>query len=119
MAGLVVAGANVSPGLAARDDGSAPAAAASDVNGTFEVLDRTVKSGGTIRVHMLSPRNGLHLALMDGQSHEVSAVELGADADLVTLPAPVVTAPTTFTVVASFADGFGQESVVQAITVTP
>lgn len=78
-----------------------------------------MKSGATIRVHVLSPRNGMRIALMDGQSHEVTGLDVAADADTITLQAPTVTAATRYTVVASFTDGFGQESIVEPITVEP
>jgi len=44
---------------------------------------------------------------------------VGAEADVVTLVAPAVTIPTRYTVVATFTDGFGEESVVAPVTVVP
>ncbi len=126
-----VAGLVVLPALAPASAGvSAPAsqiagdddptsAASSDANGTFALAAATVKSGDTIRVRILSPRNGMRVALTDGQSHEITGVSVGADADVITLKAPAVTVPTRYTVVASFTDGFGQESVVAPVTVVP
>ena len=105
--------------IAGDDDPTSGAAASSDANGTFELGAATVKSGETIRVRILSPRNGMRVSLTDGQSHEVTGVSVGADADLITLKAPAVTVPTRYTVVASFTDGFGQESVVAPVTVVP
>jgi hypothetical protein len=122
MAGLVVAPVptrgETNPQIAGDDETNAPAAA-STANGTFELLTPAVKSGGTIRIHVLSPRNGMRIALTDSQSHEVTALAVGAEADVVTLQAPAVTVPTRYTIVASFTDGFGQESVVQPVTITP
>ena len=105
--------------IAGDDDPTSAAAASSDANETFEVLDRTVRSGGTIHVRILSPRNGMRIALTDGQSREMTGVDVGAEPDAITLRAPAVTAPTRYTVVASFTDGFGQESIVQPLTVLP
>jgi hypothetical protein len=123
MAGLAVAGDDRLPPsaiqVASDDNPGAPAATSSDANGTFEVLERTVKGGTSIHVRIISPRNGMHIALMDGQSHELAGVDVGADASVITLTAPAVTAPANYTVVASFTDGFGQESIVQPVTVTP
>jgi hypothetical protein len=127
VAGLLVVPASSRPAAAAAapqiagddDPGTGSAIAGSDANGTFEVATATVKSGGTIRVHVLSPRNGMRIALTDGQSHEVTGVDVAADADVITLQAPAVTAPTRYTVVASFTDGFGQESIVEPVTVVP
>jgi len=124
-----MAGIAVTPGAThaysgvqvAGDDETGAGAAASDANenGTFEVLTSTVKSGATIRVRIISPRNGMRIALTDSQSHEVTGLNLGAEADVVTLQAPAVTVPTRYTVVASFTDGFGEESVVAPVTVVP
>jgi hypothetical protein len=61
----------------------------------------------------------MRIALTDAQAHEVTALAVGAEADVVTLRAPTVTAATQYTIVASFTDGFGQESVVQPVTVAP
>jgi hypothetical protein len=123
MAGLLVANQApvtqaVAPQIVGDDQPNAPPVT-SDANGTFQVLDATVKSGGTITVRILSPRNGMRLSLTDGQSHEVAAVDVGADAADVTLRAPVVYVPTRYTVIATFTDGFGEETVVAPVTVTP
>lgn len=91
----------------------------SDANGTFAVVEREVHSGSPIDVKILSPRNGMRISLMDGQSREVTGTDAGVDGGVVTLRAPAVTAATRYTVVATFTDGFGQESVVQPITVLP
>ncbi|MEO6834686.1 MAG: hypothetical protein ABI231_02100 [Candidatus Tumulicola sp.] len=117
-AGLVVAGA-ASEKFSAT--GAAPPAAAGDgdANGTFAVAARTIKSGGTIKVAILSPRNGMRVALTDTRSTEVTGVDVGADEETVTLRAPTVGLATRYTVVATFTDGFGEESIVQPVTVTP
>jgi hypothetical protein len=124
MAGIAVAGlvtrTDADVAIAGDDEnGAAAAGASANENGTFEVLTPTVKSGGTIRIRIISPRNGMRIALNDSQSHEVTGLNVGAEADVVTLGAPAVTIPTRYTVVASFTDGFGEESVVQPVTVTP
>jgi hypothetical protein len=121
MAGvLVTSGLNRAP--AAGDADPAMAAitgSGSDANGTFEVTERTVRSGTPISVRILSPRNGMRIALTDAQSHEVTGTDVGADADVVTLRAPSVLVPTQYTVVATFTDSFGQESIIQPVTVVP
>ncbi len=124
MAGLVVAGGLAAPAFAAAgqvagDDNPAAPTATQDANETFEVLTPTVKSGGSIHVRILSPRNGMRVALTDAQSHEVTGIDVGAEADSITLRAPLVSVPTRYTVVATFTDGFGQESVIAPVTVTP
>jgi hypothetical protein len=105
--------------VAGDDDPNAPAASSSDENGTFEVLAKEVRSGAPIQVKILSPRNGMRISLMDMQSHEISGVDVGADADVVTLKAPSVSVATRYVIQANFTDGFGQESVVEPITVDP
>lgn len=130
MAGLAVVSDANTPSLqeegpqsaqaAADDDPAAPGTGnAAESNATFEVVDSSVKSGATIHVRIISPRNGMRIALTDDTSHELSAVEVASDATAITLRAPVVYAPTKYTVVATFTDGFGQESVVQPVTVVP
>jgi hypothetical protein len=121
-AGLLVAttapkGGGATQSIAGDDDPDAATDAAA--NGTFEVLTRTVESGGTIHVRILSPRNGMRIALTDAQSREVAGTNVGADAETVALKAPAVTEADRYTVVASFTDGFGQETIVQPITVRP
>ncbi len=121
MAGLAVAApaARADSGVATPGEDETGAGANANENGTFEVLTPTAKSGGTIQVRIISPRNGMRIALTDSQSHEVTALNVGAEADVVTLRAPDVTTPTRYTVVATFTDGFGEESVVQPVTVAP
>jgi len=124
MAGLVVEGAHApidrGTSIAGDDDPSAGAAASdSSANGTFALDTPEVKSGGSIHVRILSPRNGMRISLTDAQSHEVAGTDVGAETTTVTLRAPVVYTATRYTVVANFTDGFGQESVVEPITITP
>jgi hypothetical protein len=78
-----------------------------------------VHSGDPIRIRIISPRNGMRIALNDAQSHEVQGQDVGAQADVITLQAPRVSVATRYTVVATFTDGFGQESVVQPVTILP
>jgi hypothetical protein len=114
-AGFVVAGAPAERPVAAGNDDDASTGGA---NGTFAVMTPSVPSGGTVRLNVLSPRDHMHLALVDG-STEVSSVDVGSDAGIVTLKAPAVKVPTKYTVVANFTDGFGQESIVEPVTVRP
>jgi hypothetical protein len=119
MAGLAVVAQPAPAAAQAANDLDQTQAVTGGGNDTFEVLNRIVKSGGTIQVRIISPRNGLHIALTDGQSHELTGVDVTADATSVTLRAPVVYAPASYTVVATFTDGFGQESVVEPVSVLP
>ncbi|MGA7354479.1 MAG: hypothetical protein WBW76_03520 [Candidatus Cybelea sp.] len=87
-AGLLVATtapkqAGAAPTIAGDDNPGSAAESAN--NGTFDVLTRTVASGGAIQVRILSPRNGMRIALTDGQSREVAGTNVGADVETVTL----------------------------------
>jgi len=124
MAGILVASAPA-PVPAAQapaqnpGDPNLPADVDPDANGTFEVPIRTLRSGEAIKVRILSPRNGMRISLNDTQSHEIAGTDVGVDADVVTLQAPSVAVATRYTVVATFTDGFGEESIVQPVTVLP
>jgi hypothetical protein len=124
MAGILVASAPA-PAPAAQapaqnaGDPNLPAAVDADANGTFEVPIRTVRSGDAIQVRILSPRNGMRISLNDTQSHEITGTDVGVEADVVTLRAPSVSVATRYTVVANFTDGFGEESIVQPVTILP
>ena len=103
-------------GLAAADD---DAAAAGDANSVFKITSTTVHAGNNVEVKILAPRNGMRISLMDLQSHEVAGVQTDGQSDVVTLRAPSVGAPTRYVVEADFTDGFGQESIVEPITIVP
>lgn len=130
-AGLVVNVADAPPTVAATQSAptdnstsstnSDPPQAATDpnANGTFQLLSGRAKSGGSIHVQIISPRNGMRISLMDTQSHEITGVNVGSDAQGVTLKAPAVQLATRYIVQASFVDGFGQESIVEPVTVSP
>jgi len=123
IAGLVVANdGNAGSGaasVAGDDDPTSAATASGDANGTFQVLERQVRGGGKIHVRIISPRSAMQIALTDDRSHAISRLEVGDEANEVTLRAPRVTAPARYTVVASFTDGFGQESIVAPVMITP
>ncbi len=105
-------------GIAAAD-GQDPAPAEAAANGVFQVERSSVKSGGTIGVRILSPRNGMLLSLTDMRSRQISSRAVGIDQDLVQLRAPLVGVATRYVLVMTFDDGFGQESIVQPVTVAP
>ena len=111
--------AESAPAIAGDDDPNDAATVGADANGTFQVMTSAVHSGGTITVKILSPRNGMRIALDDPRSKEVTGTDAGSESDVVTLRAPTVTAATRYTVVATFTDGFGQESIVAPVTILP
>ncbi len=101
------------------DESGSGSIANGPANGTFAVLTPEVKSGNPIKIRILSPRNGLRVSLADSQSREIAHLDVGTDADVVALPAPAVSVPTRYVVVASFTDGFGQENIVQPVMILP
>jgi hypothetical protein len=123
-AGLVVADLARQPAsgdtqVVADDEAGSGSIADGSANGTFAVLTTRVRGGDPIKIRILSPRNGMRFSLTDSQSHELAHLDAGTDADVVTLPAPAVSVPTRYVVIASFTDGFGQESIVQPVTILP
>jgi hypothetical protein len=123
-AGLVVADlagrpASTDTQVVGDDESGSGSIADGSANGTFAVLTPQVRSGNPIKIRILSPRNGMRFSLTDSQSHEIAHLDAGTDADVVTLSAPAVSVPTRYVVVASFTDGFGQESIVQPVTILP
>jgi hypothetical protein len=123
-AGLVVADLARPPAsgetqVVGDDEPGAGSIANGSANGTFALLTPRVRSGNPIKIRILSPRNGMRISLTDSQSREAAHLDAGTDADVVTLPAPAVSVPTRYVVVASFTDGFGQESIVQPVTILP
>lgn len=111
MAGLLVADAT--PSKPQSD------ATNTDANGVFDVVTRTVQAGHPIVVRIVSPRNAMHIALTDATSREITGTDVDARATVVKLLAPPVTEPAHDTVVATFTDAFGEESIVQAVTILP
>ena len=100
-AGVVVAApapaASVQPAPQVVSDNQVDSPADGYANGTFQVLSATVSSGGTIRVQILSPRNGMRISLTDTQSNEVTGVNVGTDQPTVSLRAPQVRVATRYT----------------------
>jgi hypothetical protein len=123
-AGLVVADLTGRPvsgdsQVVGDDEAGSGSIANGPQNGTFALLTPEVKSGNPIKIRILSPRNGLRVSLADGQSREIAHLDVGTDADIVELPAPAVSVPTRYVVIASFTDGFGQENIVQPVMILP
>ena len=113
-AGLIV--------IASKDELNSDSAPSKDTgaeNGIFSIASTKVRSGGTIKIHVLTPRDGLRIALTDTASNEISGVEVGLDQDVIYLHAPSVQVAGRYVIVASFRDGFGEESVVAPVVVAP
>jgi hypothetical protein len=119
MAGIVVFGnSDATPSSAPALP--ANAAPTDDANGTFGLMQQTVRSGDPITVRIITPHNGMQISLADMQSHEVSGTAAPVEPNAeVTLRAPSVSVPTHYTIVATFDDAFGEESVIEPLTVLP
>jgi len=115
---VAAAAAAPAPQIAGDDGSTQTSTAEAGANGTFQVTTPVVPSGGSIHVQILSPRNDMRISLNDA-THEVSGHVVRSDATTVTLAAPAVKVPTRLTVMANFTDGFGQESIVEPVTVRP
>lgn len=113
-AGMIVIASKGAIGedLAAKKDTGAE-------NAIFKIAKTNVKSGGTVKIKVLTPRPGLRIALADTQSHEIDGMNVGFDQPWVYLRAPDVQLAQRYVIVASFTDGFGQESVVAPLIVAP
>ncbi|MGH7729202.1 MAG: hypothetical protein ACREM2_10510, partial [Vulcanimicrobiaceae bacterium] len=75
--------------------------------------------GPAIVVRILHPVADLRLALTSVDGNAVSIVDVPPDQRSATLPAPSVSAPTRYDVVATYRDGFGQETVIRPVVVRP
>jgi hypothetical protein len=121
MAGIVVAtrSAGAFPIKLAADPSEAGVPALGE-NGTFVLVKQTVRSDEPIAVRVLAPRNDMRISLTDMQSHEIRGAAASLEPNgIVTLQAPSVSVPTRYTVIATFKDAFGQETVVEPVTVVP
>jgi hypothetical protein len=118
-AGHPVSQASVTSASSSADGAEVASGPTDAENGTFQLVSNEVKSGGSIHIQIISPRNGMRISLMDTQSREITGTNVASDAESVTLQAPNVQLATRYVVEASFVDGFGQESVVEPITVSP
>ncbi|MFY9779613.1 MAG: hypothetical protein WAJ85_03760, partial [Candidatus Baltobacteraceae bacterium] len=81
------------------------------------LTSKDVKSGATFAVKILHDEHEMHVALMDTTGDEVTGVDVAPGARTANLTAPHVHRPDKYLVVATFADGHGQETVVRPITV--
>lgn len=117
-AGLIVSSAGFSA-LSAPPLRTPGAPTPANFSSTFQVETPSVRSGATIRVRIVAPRNGMRLSLTDTQSRQISSVRVGLTQKIVKIRAPEVRLAARFVLVASFTDGFGQETVVQPVTISP
>jgi hypothetical protein len=99
-------------GTAARGD--------ADGDGTSPIAVNALADDGTpIIVAILRHEPALHIALVDATGAELYAASVPPGAAFVSLPAPRGKGAARLSVIASFAKGFTQETVIRAVTVGP
>ncbi|GAC1307637.1 MAG: hypothetical protein NVSMB19_20470 [Vulcanimicrobiaceae bacterium] len=79
-------------------------------------VDREQIAGRAIVVRVDRYEKHLHIALMGATSEEISGVDVTPGESSVVLTAPDVLAPTRYEIVATYASGFGQETLIRPIS---
>ncbi len=84
----------------------------------FSLPSRPVHAGDTVRIGIVTPRNGLRLAVTAPDGHDVIN-ELVGDRREIALRLPGSPRNTRYTVVATFNRGYGEETMVRELHVAP
>ncbi len=87
------------------------------VSEPFSLSSKTINSGATFAVKILHDERQMHVALMDMTGDEITGADVARGQRTVSLTAPHVPKPDKYLVVATFTDGFGQETVVRPLTI--
>jgi hypothetical protein len=74
-------------------------------------------AGGSIPIAIVHHEKNLHVALVSPLGEEIQGVDVPGDENTVTLPAPLVAASTKYMIVATYARGFEQETVVRPVVI--
>ncbi|TAM91510.1 hypothetical protein EPN42_03480, partial [bacterium] len=85
----------------------------------FALGSSVVRGGGPLHVSVLRNEPDLHLALVSDDNREVDGEDVGSGVKRVALEVPAVAVPTRFTIVATYARGTQQETVVAPLSVLP
>jgi hypothetical protein len=93
------------------------AAARREGSGPIALVDKTVAPGDPIQIGIVQYEPGLRVALVDPQGQEIAASTVVDDQNEVTLTAPAVAGPAVYTVVATYVNGIGQETVIRNVTI--
>lgn len=92
-------------------------APADAVPGTAPIsVDRVQRAGRPIVIRIAAYRPGLHVALMGPSANEISGADVAPDATSVVLAAPSDPADAAYAIVATYASGLGEETVVRPLT---
>jgi hypothetical protein len=94
-----------------------PPQAGTPLHDTFALTSKVVKSGATFPIKILHDEREMHVALMDMTGDEITGVDVAAGQKTISLTAPHVPKPDKYLVVATFTDGYGQETVVRPVTI--
>ena len=78
-----------------------------------------VKSGGLIRIPIVSHEDSLNIALSTVDGAQLSEEDVPLSESEILLRAPTVSTPTTYLIVGTYRHGVGQETIVRRITVVP
>jgi len=108
--------AEVQPG----ESGAPPIAAAppgTKTTGPIAVPTREFIAGSTIPVQIVRPEKGLRISLVSPLGEEVQGVDVTSGQQALTFPAPQVATATKYMIVATYARGYEQETVIRPIVV--
>jgi hypothetical protein len=94
--------------------------AQSGADGSIALARSSYRSGDPIEIAILRSQPHLHIAIVDAASAEIAGADPG-DARRVTLPAPSVDQPQSYTLVATYrpGDGSSEESIVKPLNIVP
>ncbi len=76
-----------------------------------------VASGASIDVGIVDHEPAMHVSLVDAQGNDLGHSDVAANQNVVSLTAPTVRIPTTYTVLATYASGAGQETAIRSVTI--
>ncbi|TAM74640.1 hypothetical protein EPN44_10590 [bacterium] len=85
----------------------------------FALGSSVVRGGGPLHVSVLRYEPDLHLALVSDDNREIDGEDVDAGVRDVALEVPAVAVPARFTIVATYARGTAQETVVAPLSVLP
>ena len=76
-----------------------------------------VASGTSIDVGIVDHEPAMHVSLVDSQGNDIDHSDVAANQNVVSLIAPTVRVPTTYTILATYASGAGQETAIRSVTI--
>jgi hypothetical protein len=107
------------PPTPAPDQAGADAQTQTEAGLPFGLPVGTVKSGGLIRIPIVSHEDSLNIALSTVDGAELSQIDVPLSENQILLRAPTVSTPTAYLIVGTYRHGVGQETIVRRIVVGP